>query len=387
MSIEKKGNKKKLSLFRVTLIVVVILFIGNFINTYRADQVGDRTHVLVFGVDDPDGNSGARTRADTIMVLSLDPKMNNPLLLSIPRDTRVNIPGRKSMDKINHAHAYGGRELLVSTVEGLLEIEIDYYLRLNYEAVREVVDTLGGIEVDVAVDMKYEDPYDDPPLSINIPKGNQVLDGINAMHFLRFRSGYASQDLGRIQAQQQFVQALIKEGLAPWNLIKTPKLLSVFFQHVDTNLTMGKILTMGVNSINLDTDNMTKITLPGTPKMINRVSYIVVDENELKEIKKDYLLNSESVSSQIVIEVLNGCGVSGTAGKFAEVIQGHGYAVEGIGNYDNGNVENSFIEYSSQSKKEVNVLAKKLGISQLIEVDGETNTANVRVIIGSDLVN
>lgn len=341
-----------------------------------------RINILVFGIDAKSPEEVGKRRSDSIMILSVDGTGKNPVLLSIPRDTRVDIPGRKSPDKINHAHAYGGPELLIKTVEKLMNIKIDYYVRINYYAVEEVVDALGGVEVDVPMNMKYSDPYDDPPLHIDIKKGLQVLDGKNAVHFLRFRKGYANQDLGRIEAQQQFVQALKEKVLSPGVIPKIPQLIEIFFRNVDTNITKSRMLTLGTKLAGLNNEEMIKLTLGGSPKNIGGVSYYVADETELNNIRNTYLVGQVEKSYELVI--LNGCGVSGIASKYQGILEQENIKVAGVSNYSSNDVEISFIQYTKGYEKQAKKIGSILKIKELKEVETLEN-ADISVVIGSDL--
>ncbi|MCC5911568.1 MAG: LCP family protein [Clostridiaceae bacterium] len=303
----KKQRKK--SFFKpIVILTLVILMIGNFamsnnsgmetnlkkertslnpFNLLRKEN--DRINILIFGVDGQNTSESQRKRADSIMLFSVDRSGEDSALLSIPRDTKVEIPNRKGYDKINHAHAYGDIELLKETVELFFDMPVDYYIRVNYKAIEEIVDALGGIEIDVPMDMKYSDPYDSPPLHIDIKKGLQVLDGTNALHFLRFRSGYATQDLGRIQAQQQFAEALMDKVTSPSIILKVPKLVNIFYNSVDTNMPKSSMFYLGTKNLLGSFDEIEKITLPGSPKMINRIAYYVIDRKDIEHIKENYL--------------------------------------------------------------------------------------------------
>ena len=313
----RKNRKKKLRVRPIIMVMVIILLMGGFINRYKAnsfnltdenggwvnpfdifEKKNERVNVLVFGVDSSSKEESNSSRSDSIMLVTIDAEKEKPTVISIPRDTRVEIPGRKNLDKINHAHAYGGPELLVETVEGLFDININYYVRINYNAVIEVVDALGGVEIDVPVNMKYSDPYATPPLNINIKKGLQVLNGEQSVQFMRFRKGYANQDLGRIQAQQQFVQALLDKVISPSTILKVPELIDIAYKNVDTNIPKNKMVSLGVTASSIDTENLNKITLEGTPKTINGISYYVVEEELIDELKINYLSDLKDISNE-----------------------------------------------------------------------------------------
>lgn len=380
---------KKFKGQRIKYIIILILLISIvgyiYINNEYLNSSSDRTNILLFGIDSEGLSSEKGTRSDTIMLLSLDPSVKEPILISIPRDTRVKIPGRNTQEKINHAHAYGGTELLVKTVEEFLNLQIDYYVKINYLAVEEIVNAIGGVSIDVPIDMRYEDPYADPPLNINIKQGLQTLNGREALHFLRFRSGYANQDLGRIQAQQQFISAMVNKILSPSSVLKLPKLMEIFYSYVETNIPKSKSLFLGIKGIRNQQKEISKITLPGKPMYIDGISYYVVSDEDLLNIKENYLMKDTEVQSNTKVIVLNGCGVSGIAAKFSDKLQEEKIPVASIDNYDKNNIVDSFIEYFPDKRKDARKISKILGIEQLIEVTDEKYQFDVKVVIGKDL--
>lgn len=390
-----KKDKKRSSLLPIVLLIVLIFIAGSFINRLMADEVsGDsddgffskdknsRLNVLVFGVDATSKEDAQSTRSDSIMLLSIEPSGANPVLLSIPRDTRVEIPGRKSLDKINHAHAYGGPNLLVATVEKLLGIKINHYVRINYKSVEQVVDALGGVEIDVPMNMKYNDPYSKPPLKINIKKGLQTLDGENSIHFLRYRKGYSNQDLGRIEAQQQFAKALTDKLISPVTLIKIPQLIDIFHNNVDTNISKAKMLSYGTKALQIDTEELLKMTLPGTSSYIGNISYYLVDKEELSDIK-EMLSNKNFVKYNV--EVLNGIKVAGIATKYAKQLEAANIKVLATGNLKGEVVDKSYIEYLDGYKEQAQEVAKELKIKKILKVSDIKENTHIRVVVGQDL--
>ncbi len=142
----------------------------------------------MMGVDAKDVRQSKGTRTDTMMLMKVNFETGKIDLLSLPRDTRVLVRGKE--DKLNHAHAYGGTSLTMATVREFLNIDLDYYVKVDYKAVKAIVEAIGGVEIDVPQRMRYSDPTADPPLNINLYPGLQVLDGEGAHDFLRYRSGY-----------------------------------------------------------------------------------------------------------------------------------------------------------------------------------------------------
>lgn len=247
---------------------------------------------LLMGVDSNDVFDSSGSRTDTMILCKVDKSTGKISMLSIPRDTRVRIRGRKNEEKINHAHAYGGPELAVKAVKDLFGIELEYYVKVDYQIVKEFVNLIGGVEVDVPMNMKYSDPTANPPLYINLKKGLQVLDGDKALQFLRFRKGYADQDLGRINAQQQFIKAAIKKTLSVENIGKVPKMIKSYYDNVETNIPLDLILKFAVNAKDFNTDQIQMATLPGEPQYISGVSYYVANEEETNMLVEQ-LFNSQ----------------------------------------------------------------------------------------------
>ena len=249
-------------------------------------------NVLLMGVDSLDAQK-RNTRTDTMMLLSFDPETSKASVVSIPRDTRVKIRGRSGYDKINAANVYGGVDLAVKTVKDLLGVPVHHYVKVDYQALFKTVDDIGGVEVDVPIRMKYNDPYASPPLHIDLQKGKQVLDGSKAMQFLRFRKGskgypgYPDQDLGRIRAQQSFLDATIRKLLTPASILKIPDYVQTLFMYVETDMKVKDMLDMAYMAKEINPDEMTKTTLPGKATMINGISYYQVKQADIDAIKEE----------------------------------------------------------------------------------------------------
>lgn len=260
-------------------------YTGNFIQ--RIIKSPDEITFLLLGVDTNDGSkSGSRT--DTMMLFKVDKKTGKISVLSIPRDTRTRIRGRAQEEKINHAHAYGGPELSVKAVKDLLGIELEYYVKVDYQIVKEFVDLIGGVEVDVPMDIK----------GTNITKGVQVLNGEQALRFLRFRKGYQDQDLGRIRAQQQFIKAAAKQTLKISNVGKIPQMIKSYYNNVETNIPLDLILKFAASAKDYDLDGMKMATLPGKPAYINGISYFICDEEQAEILVKELFEDDQVVYNQ-----------------------------------------------------------------------------------------
>ena len=231
---------------------------------------------LLIGVDGSELNSKEEEtfRTDTIILGKVNFDTGKIDMLSIPRDTRVSINGY--MDKINHAYAYGEEELTIKTIEEFLDIEIDHYVKVDFEVVQQMIDIIGGIELDVPNRMYYSDPYATPPLLIDLQPGIQTLDGKQAHDFLRFRS-YPDGDIGRVKNQQYFMKEFIKQTLKPSNLLKIDKLVKAYYDNIDTDLTLKETLKYAWSAKKLDTNNIHTEMIPGTDDVIDGISYWIYD--------------------------------------------------------------------------------------------------------------
>jgi len=282
-------NKQK-NVFIKYFIVFVVVFSLLFVFLSGVFSSQKSITFLMMGIDSNDFKESSSVRSDTIMLFNVDKSSGEINILSIPRDTRATIEGRKNQEKINHSFAYGGPELTLDSVSKLLGIDLEYYIVVDYKMVKEYVDLIGGIDFYVPMDMNYSDPVADPPLYIELKEGQQVLDGDKALQYLRFRKGYKDADLGRINAQQEFVKELISQSISFKNVFKIPSMVSLYNQNVSTNIPLSKISEFGLSSFKYDLSKLRNETLPGSPKNISGISYYIHAEEE---------------TNQLIIEMLN----------------------------------------------------------------------------------
>ena len=239
--------------------------------------------ILLIGTD----QGGART--DTLMLLTADRPGRRLSLVSIPRDTLVN--GTYSVPKINSVYGANnggaeGIEMLLTRVEQCVGFRPDGYILIRLDAFVDVVDALGGIRFDVPVDMFYNDPSQD--LYIDLAQGLQALSGQEAMGLVRFRSGYADADLGRVQVQRQFLSALIDQAVSLKGVVKSPLLLRIFLNSTETDLTAGNFLWLAETALLADRSNIQTATLPGSPRVIGDGAYYVLDPASVAQTVSTY---------------------------------------------------------------------------------------------------
>lgn len=261
----------------------------------QAEVLNKRINILLLGLDDGDNETpGAPRRSDTMMVASVSPEDGNISLLSIPRDTKVTIPGRKGYDKVNHAFAYGGADLAERTVEEFLRIPINYYVLIDWQAFIKVVDILGGVDLYVENDMNYEDPYAN--LSIHLKKGYQHLDGEKAGEYIRYRHDELG-DIGRVQRQQRFLKALNNEMWQAGTILKLPALVNTIDKYVQTDM---NLLTMVKVANTLKTFHATGLQaemVPGNFATLDGLSYWIPDKDQTRQlVERIFITDSTKMS-------------------------------------------------------------------------------------------
>lgn len=251
--------------------------------------------ILVMGVDAPnrslrqkDENAFDGTRTDTMMLVRVNSDKKQASLVSIPRDSKVYISGNRGVDKINAAHALGGPDLAVQTVQDAFGIPVDNFIVVNLRGVRQLVDALGGIDLYVEKPMHYTD--NTAKLFINFQPGQHHLDGKEAEGFLRFRHDQLG-DIGRIRRQQQFIAAVTKKLREPAVVFKIPEIVKVANDYVETDLSANDLLTLAFFGKDLNMNSLRTATLPGHPGGV-RVSYWVIDPDSAQMILDRLILDN-----------------------------------------------------------------------------------------------
>ena len=241
--------------------------------------------ILVSGLDDDNGGS------DTNILVRFDAVNKTIDLVSLPRDTLLD--HQWASNKLNFAYAKGGTELLMSEIENLLGIPVDFYVTVNLKGFIALVDQIGGVDFDIPVNMDYDDPFQD--LHIHFEKGPRHLNGQEAMEVVRFRknndgSGYATADIGRIGTQQAFLKAVAKQLLQLSNLKNIPAMVDIFCTYVKTDLTARELAWLGNEALNIGTENLRFHTLPGDGSgYYRRESVYVLDPEATLELVNDAL--------------------------------------------------------------------------------------------------
>ncbi|GAE28410.1 cell envelope-associated transcriptional attenuator LytR-CpsA-Psr [Halalkalibacter wakoensis JCM 9140] len=237
------------------------------------DPGKDNISVLFLGVDDRDGD--LRGRTDAMLLATFNREESSIKILSIPRDSLVDIPGRANRDKINHAHAFGGLDLAVSTVEGFLDVPVDYYVKLNFEAFVEIIDALGGVEVEVPFTFSEQDSTGAHG-AITLYEGTHELSGEEALAFVRMRKNDPRGDIGRGERQQEVIEAIIRKGASFSSITRYNQVLDSVDEHMTTNLSFGNIIAFHSYATSLN--DIESINLEGVDTRISGVYYYDIKE-------------------------------------------------------------------------------------------------------------
>lgn len=253
-------------------------------NLKEAIEKSERVNFIIMGMED--------IRTDTIIFASFCPNTKKVSLMNIPRDTYIHRKGYDTAEqrKINSVFGDHGVLGVKKTVSYILEdVPVHHYVMLDYKGVEKIVDEIGGVEVDIPFNMKYKDPLATPPLNINISPGKQVLDGKTSLDFLRYRKennnkgGYKDGDLGRIKAQQEFIQSFI--GKSSDNALTV---IRKGFSHVKTDVSLLDLLSYGKKALGMNKEDFEMITLPGNPefKKVGKkvLSYYTYNKSETTKI-------------------------------------------------------------------------------------------------------
>ncbi|WP_246363867.1 LCP family protein [Halobacillus locisalis] len=241
----------------------------------------DPLNVLLLGVDEREGDRG---RSDSMMILSLNPGTQETKIISIPRDTRTvmegNEPEAGRLDKINHAYAFGGTNMSVSTVERFLDIDLDHYVRVNMEGLAMLVDTVGGITVDNPLDWYDEGDYSE---GYHYKEGEITLDGPQALGYVRMRYEDPNGDAGRNERQRQVIEAILEKGNQIGSVTKLNEFMSVLGNHVKTDIDLGGARDLFFH-YRQASQQISNYQMTGRDAMIDGIYYLQVDPQEIDRV-------------------------------------------------------------------------------------------------------
>ncbi|MDQ0161910.1 LCP family protein [Aeribacillus alveayuensis] len=305
-TLKKKKKRKKLRTIGC-LFLVLLLFAGGYgayltykvanasfqsqeelnrgskseLRTKPIDPAKDHFSVLFIGVDARPGEKNSRS--DALILATFNKDDRSIKMVSIPRDSRVKIPDH-GKNKINHAHSYGGKDLTVETVEDLFDIPVDYYVELNFNAFIDIVDALGGVEVNSEREFTEQDSQGRKD-AIHIKEGIQTLNGEEALAYVRMRKKDPLGDIGRGQRQQEVIKAIIEKSSSFAAITKYDDIIDTIGKNLTTNFSIGNILALQKYSGSIN--SIESLSLNGYNKTINGVYYYELEQESIEEISDE----------------------------------------------------------------------------------------------------
>jgi len=375
----------------------------------------DRVTILLLGIDRRQSETDHAYRTDTMLLISVDPVAHTAVMLSIPRDLWVEVPGY-GVNKINTANftgdSYdypgGGPALAVKTVEYNLGVKVDYYVRLDFVAFETLIDTLGGIDVDVPEtidDPEYPDGQNgyEP---FYLPAGHQHLNGHDALRYARTRhSGQG--DIDRAKRQQQVIMAVrdkvVSLNMLPTLIAKSPTMFQTLNENVTTNLALDQILALAllapdippenIQSVVIDYQYVTEGTTPGDPPQ----QVLIPLRDKIRELRDELFTTSAArplpltgdvktllAAEGAKITVLNGAGVQGLAQSTAEWLQAQGLNVVAYDTADRSDYTTSVITLYSGKPYTAQWLKQTFGVANIVSGSNPDSPVDVKIILGAD---
>ena len=338
------------------------------VSTSTAIEKPTGMNIVLLG-SDKRPSAGPGGRSDTIILIHIDSTKNFLSMLSIPRDLRVEIPGH-GLNKINTAYRFGGPALVIRTIESAFNIQLDHFVEVDFEAFKQITDTLGGVYVDV--DRSYDDGL------IQFQPGYQLLDGMNALRYVRTRHD-TNYDFGRMERQQRFINA-VREQAMGWNLpLKLPSLIKALFSNIDTDLSANEFLKLTYWGVRLDGTRMRQAKLVGSIQTFDSISYVVATDAALKKAVADFFTEPEAVQEAdyaapadasitaanltgVSLNVVNATGRVGQGALAAVWLMRQGATVLSIKEADDVVSGNAVVTYPQGDSDHAEDVAEALGI-------------------------
>lgn len=409
----KKKNNKKRTVLRTLLILILIIIlaiIGYFV--YGTIKNGGGTQGLVataMGQTKEDIENlepfsalllgSSQNMTDTIMIFKYNPHTQNAYLISIPRDTYTgyNKAYATASDKINCLYLGGEVQKTLDAVNRVTGLDLEYYVVVDTEALKALVDAIGGVYFDVPIDMKYTDKKQD--LYINLKAGYQLLDGNKAEQVVRFRHNqdgtsydfeYGDNDTGRMKTQRNFLKAVMKQTLTPSNIMNIGKFIDIAQTYIKTNIPVDIMKQYIAPAVNFSVDNLETGTIPGVNEKCNGVWVFIANklrtENYLAEMNNKLAGVDEIPEEElknIKIEILNGSGKTTNLTEAKNTLEDAGFTVSKTGK-TNSTAKTTIINKSEVSE---NILTSIKTLLELGETSSSTSTesiVDITIILGKD---
>ena len=406
----KKKNKTFIIILRVILIILLAIVIrmgykfikgmnqngwtiGGFVATMLGHDANtlanlSRLNVLLIGQ--------SQNLTDTLLVCSYDPKTQEAVMLSIPRDTFVgrSRASASAFDKINSVYQIDP-ERLMKSVRDITGLDIDYYIKVDTAGLRELVDSVGGVYFDVPIDMDYDDGAQD--LYIHVKKGYQLLDGSKAEQVVRFRhnndgstypADYGEQDIGRMKTQRAFLTEVFKQMVQPKNITAIDDYIKIANKNVETNFDIWNLKDYAPYLLEYKIDELQTATLPGVPEKINELWFYSCNKKETQKLIAELFhtgtTEEKQENTKIKVKILNGTSDDNNLVNLQKVLKESGYTIESTGNTSLTKTT-TILNRSKQSDEIANKLQETIGVG-IIANSANNNDSDVdfTIIIGDD---
>lgn len=234
----------------------------------------DTLNILLLGVEQ---RAGMKGNLDSMIVLSLNPKTQTTKLISVPKETRALIVGKDLEGKINHAYTYGEANMVVDSLERLLDIELDFYVQMNLNGAADLIDSLGGITVNNELDFKVDE--------VHFAPGEVHLSGAQALRYVQVNYDDPTGDVGLTARQQQVIEAIAEKGSREITLNKVELLLDFIGDNLKTNLDFQVIRDLAINYSGVQ-NSVTSYMLQGNVENMDGIYYLTVPEEEIMKVNQ-----------------------------------------------------------------------------------------------------
>jgi LCP family protein required for cell wall assembly len=368
----------------------------------QASAPGEPFYMVLMGSD---GRKGDKVqRSDSLMVARIDPKNKKVSIISIPRDSRVAIPGQWTT-KINAASAYGGTALVIKTLKQLTGLPIKHYMNLNFNGFRDVVDAIGGVWVDVPIEIYDTKASYYGKAYATVHKGYQKLDGKHALTFVRTRHTMADSDYGRMRNQQAFIKAIASQALSLSNVFNASSIIDAVASNMDTDLTPAQLADLVLQFKGMKAGGIDSATAPSAPKYIDGVSYVIINDSAfhtmVSRMRQGLSLVPKAAGSKgsttptntvkpadVKLTVRNGAGVSGLGKQCTDFFISKGFTVGETGNMAKYVYGRTLIVYQKGNEAKANFVRETLGFGDVLPSAGMYSfDTKVMVVIGKDWKN
>jgi polyisoprenyl-teichoic acid--peptidoglycan teichoic acid transferase len=323
--------------------------------TLRPTESADPLVFLVIGSDTRAGleslqnfGESAGARGDVIMLIKLYPADGHVQILSLPRDLLVEIPG-KGTDRINAAYAVGGAPLMVRTVKQVTGLPVHHYIEVDFVGFQSLVDDIGGVYLD------FPYPARDANSGLSVDAGYQLLDGSQALayarsrHYQELRDGdwvsVDADDIGRTGRQQNLILAILGAVKTPSSLTEAGSIVGGFARHltVDSAFARSSLVELAFRMRSISAQKIETATLPVYLDTYNEMSIVRMQHPEADDVIAHFASGQPMTAviedEPLRLQVLNGNGTKGSAGRWSDILEDEGFEVLAVGDADRSDFE------------------------------------------------